>query len=139
MFNANNKAKSKRMSTLKEPFPSNRKFGLIIGTICIFLFLFGPVVFSKIWCEGLGLLLIFFALFMPNFLSVPNRIWMKFGSILHKLTNPIFMFFLYIIIFCPLGLTLKLFKRFSEEKKLDTKMTSYWIKKETMNSMKNQF
>jgi hypothetical protein len=128
------------MNALKGSLPSNRKFGLTIGAICIFLFLFGPVKFSNIAVAWLGLVLILTALFIPAILSLPNKAWMKLGDLLHQFTNPIFMLLLYIVVFCPIGLTLKLIKQFSAEKNYNN--LSYWVKKtkyHQLDSMKNQF
>lgn len=128
------------MNALKEALPSNRKFGLTIGTICILLFLFGPVKFSHMIVVWLGLALILTALFIPAILAMPNKAWMKLGDILHQFTNPIFMLLLYVIVFCPIGLILQLIKQLSAEKNCDN--LSYWVKKikhSQLDSMKNQF
>lgn len=125
------------MNELMEPLPSNRKFGLTIGVIFIIMFLFNPTKFSIL--GGLGLLMVFFALLAPSFLSFPNKTWMRFGDILQKITNPIIMFLLYFIVFCPIGLILNLFRQCANTKNNNV---TYWKEKEKLNhssSMKNQF
>ena len=63
-----------------------------------------------------------------------------YGSNLGRIIAPLIMAIIYIFVFTPYGIILRLFGKDLINKKIDKSVKSYWIKrKEPMNSMKNQY
>lgn len=122
--------------------PSEKSFGLTFVVI-IFVISILPL-FKKeppsllLLCLSLTLLIISFL--MPKILIWPNRVWFKFGLLLHKITSPIFIFILFFVVFTPLAIVLRLCKKDILKIQMDTKLSTYWINSKNNNSsMLDQF
>jgi hypothetical protein len=125
--------------------PSNKHFAIFLTTI---LFLGGGLFFwkSKFSLSLVSILLGFFLLILtflkPDSLEYLNKIWFKIGIILGKITNPVVLGFIFLVLITPVALISKIFGR-DELKLKKTNSDSYWIKKvyfETNTSFfKNQF
>ena len=94
---------------------SNKRFGLVVGGIlllfgCIRAYLHGEIGSFAALMGGIGLLLIAAALIKPDVLEPANRGWNKFGLMLHKVTNPIFLGGMYAIAIVPTGLLMRVFR-----------------------------
>ncbi len=75
-----------------------------------------------------------------NLYIKPYNIWMKFGKIMNKISTFIIMFILFYFLFTPISLILKMFSKDLLNKKIDSTVSSYWIKREEQpQSMKKQF
>lgn len=75
-----------------------------------------------------------------NLYIKPYNIWMKFGKIMNKISTFIIMFILFYFLFTPISLILKVFSKDLLNKKIDSTVSSYWIKREEQpQSMKKQF
>jgi len=111
--------------------PSNRKFGVTIGLIAIFLggvFFFQGSQLIGYSSLSVGFLLILIALKKAEILSPLNRFWMRFGELLGKVVSPIVLSFIFFSIFVPVSLFFKLIGR--DELKLRRALsTSYWVEK----------
>jgi Saxitoxin biosynthesis operon protein SxtJ len=125
--------------------PSDRKFGLTIGTV---LGIIGGVrlVFGHnhwAWWLGAGLALALFALFLPAALHPLNRAWMLLGLVLYKIVNPIVMALLFFSTITPVGLLMRLFGKDPLRLRRDPTAASYWIEREPSGppteTMRNQF
>jgi ABC-type molybdate transport system permease subunit len=92
---------------------------------------------------SLLLALAFFTITLVNdkSLSSCNRLWMQFGLLLSLITSPVICGLIFIIIFTPLGILMRVAGR--DELKLKTKeLSSYWIIKDLSDqspSFKFQF
>jgi len=88
-----------------------------------------------------GLLAI--AVVYPRLLAPLNRLWMKFGLLLHHITNPIIMGFVFYLAVVPTALIMKMLGKDSLRRKMDKDAPSYWIPRTPPGpppeSMKNQF
>ena len=68
-----------------------------------------------------------------------NKAWFKFGIFLGNFISPVVMGVVYFFVVTPTGLIMRLFKKDLINLKKNNKNT-YWIeKKQTKNSMRNQF
>jgi hypothetical protein len=73
--------------------PSDRRFGLTLGAAAV---LIGTVRFAlghphgMWWWVAGGVVLLCLALRRPAILATPNRLWLKLGLLLHKVTNPVY-------------------------------------------------
>jgi len=80
---------------------------------------------------SLSVLCLLSAIFAPNLLSPFNRMWLKFGFFLHfYIVNPIIMTAIFFLLFFPIGLLLKIFKKDPLRRKLQKNATSYWIQRD---------
>ena len=83
-------------------------------------------------------LFLFLTYVFPRVLYFPNKLWLKLGGLLGKITSPIIMFFIFFFVVTPTSLALKLFKKSLLLK--FKKNHSYWTKREDKaTDMSNQF
>lgn len=90
----------------------------------------------------LTLSIIFFILGITNskILSPLNFIWMNFGKFLARVINPIILLIIFLLLFIPMGLILKLIKKDILDLKIDKSLKTLW--KNSLNkkqSLKNQY
>lgn len=108
---------------------TDRSFGLLCSGLCA---LIGAI---KLWhasCVGwwwLGASGAFLAvaLMVPGFLGPANRVWLKFGLLLHHVVEPVVMGLLFALTVVPTGLAMRLAGKDLLRLKWDSKATSYWI------------
>ena len=78
----------------------------------------------------------------PDLLQPLNKLWFRFGLLLHKVVNPVVMALMFAIAIIPMGLLMQL-RRDPLRKQSAPEGESYWIEvgqDETQNSsMVNQF
>ena len=127
----------------EQSMPSNKKFGytfsFIFTTTFIILLLNNRHFFAFI---SLILAVVMFAItsICDKSLSLANKLWMQFGLLLSTITSPVICGLIFIIIFTPLGILMRLAGR--DELKLAAKvLPSYWIVKDPTQffSFKFQF
>lgn len=70
------------------------------------------------------------ALAAPRVLAPLNRLWTRFGALLHRVTSPIILGFLYAIAIVPVGLLMRLFKQDPLRLRFEPDRQSYWIVRE---------
>ena len=76
----------------------------------------------------------------PKILSIPRRLWVKFGILLNFITAPIIITLIYFVTIVPTGLIMRLLGNDLLKKKPNKNAKSYWIERnKPMGSMKNQF
>ena len=124
---------------------SNRSFGLV------FTVFFSVVGGIKLWvgsswywpwfvAAGLVLLL---SIAAPAVLAPANKLWLRFGLLLHRVVNPIVMGLLFFATVTPIGLVLRLFGKDLLHLRRDREAKSYWIDRSppgpAPDSMINQF
>ena len=124
---------------------SDRSFGLVFT---VFFSIIGGI---KLWvgsswfwpwfvAAGLVLLL---ALAAPKVLAPANRLWLRFGLLLHRIVNPIVMGLLFFVTMTPIGLALRLFGKDLLHLRRDREAHTYWIDRTppgpSPDSMINQF
>lgn len=125
--------------------PSNRSFGF---TFAVVLSLFAALSFWKegsLWpyLLGAGGLFGLAGLFVPRLLTPLNRLWMKFGMLLHKIMTPLIMGLVFFAVIAPYGLTMRLFGKDLLGLKKKPGQDSYWVERAPPGpdaaSMPNQF
>ena len=121
---------------------SEKSFGIIFSIIFLIVALY-PLADSQglyLWAVIVSAIFLLLALVAPKALSLPNKLWFKFGILLGSIVAPIVMVFVYFITVLPTGLIMRLLGKDLLMQKLDKNAKSYWIeRKEPMGSMKNQF
>jgi hypothetical protein len=126
-------------------FANERNFGLVFAGVFIVLAMLpfargqGPA----IWALVVAGIFLVMALAVPATLVWPNRLWLKFGDFLHRITNPLVLGSLYYGIITPLGVTLRVFRRGRWERRTDRRDDTYWIIRQPPGpkpeSLKNAF
>ena len=130
------------MSKLDDHTSSPKSFGIIFSVVFLIVALY-PLFSSEKIRLGAGIISAIFLLIAfaaPKVLTVPNKLWFKFGILLGSIIAPIVMAFVYFLTVLPTGLIMRLLGKDLLKKKLDKNAKSYWIERsESMGSMKNQF
>ena len=127
------------------PLPSNRKFGLLFTSV---FFLLGAVpwlFFSHYtvwpWIASGGFLLATLA--APGLLTPLNRLWMKFGLLLHHIISPLVLGIMFFALIVPIGLMMRLLGKRPIPVEFEPERDSYWIDRNPPGpepeSLRNQF
>ncbi len=121
---------------------TERGFGLIFATVFVIVGLY-PVLLGqdiRLWEFIIALIFLFFGIFFPKALIVPNKLWFKFGILLGAIVSPIIMGIIFFLVVTPTGIIMRLLGKDLLRQKINKSKKSYWIKKiKTVSSMKNQF
>ena len=92
---------------------------------------------------GLAAVFLLLALLRPSLLAPLNRLWMRFGALLHQFMNPVIMGLMFFLIITPMALAMRLAGKDPLHRKMDADAGSYWIPREPPGpppeSLKNQF
>jgi hypothetical protein len=95
------------------------------------------------WTAGLAVIFLVVALLRPAMLNPLNRIWLKFGLLLHRISNPVIMALLFYGAVLPTGVVLRAMDKDLLRLKRDPDAASYWIVREppgpAPETMKDQF
>jgi len=122
----------------------NRTFGLIFAGIFAVISLY-PVLFGndfRVWSTIVALVFFLLAIFIPAALSPFNKLWVRFGLLMHSIINPILMGLVFFVTVLPTGIILKLLGKDPMNRKFDADTKSYWIQRDekiSKESFDNQF
>lgn len=125
--------------------PSNRKFGLVFGTIFFAAGIYSTIYLHIFWTitfVALATLLTFLAVVVPTWLALLNRLWFQLGLLLGRVVNPIVLGVIFFIFITPVAIITRLFGR---DELLIRKRTvsTYWLERKPVGpkpeSFKNQF
>ena len=121
---------------------SEKSFGVVFSIVFLIL-AFYPLFKNEqlqLWALVVSFGLLFLAFFAPKILTIPNKLWFKFGILLGSIIAPIVMTVIFFITVLPTGLIMRIFGKDLLKLKLDKNAKSYWeVRLEPMGSMKNQF
>ena len=124
---------------------NNKSFGLQLSLIFFIIFLI------RLYFDFFGILEIILILssaffitisyLRPSFLNLIRIIFSGLAKLLAKFINPIIMFLLYLFIFIPFGLVLKIFCYDPLKEKINKNLKSYWDSSKFFNKryFKKQF
>ncbi len=118
--------------TAEQPKASERSFGLVFSAV------FALIAFLPLWdghpvrwwAAGVAVAFLGLARLAPRTLVLPNRLWMKFGELLHHIVSPVVMSLLFIVAVVPTAIILRLMGRDPLRLKFDKKAVTYWQKRE---------
>ena len=121
---------------------SPKSFGVVFSCVFLIIALY-PLITSeglRIWALVVSIIFFLLAFLAPKILTLPNKLWFKFGLLIGSIVAPIVMAFVYFVTVLPTGLIMRLLGKDLLKQKLDKNAKSYWFKRsEPMGSMKNQF
>ncbi len=124
---------------------SNRSFGFVFATVfsiiaCMPL-LSGDA--PRWWSLIIAAAFLAIAAFYPSVLALPNRLWTRFGLLLHRIVNPLVMGILFFLVVTPIALLMRLVGKRPLETRPDAGAKSYWVRREppgpAPDTMKQQF
>src|SRR5262245_14520819 len=124
---------------------SDRSFGIVMAAAFAILALLNGLHGGRLWLwmGGLAGLFLAAALLYPAVLNPLNRLWLKFGLLLHKVVNPILMAFVFFGTVLPIGLVMRALGKDPLRLKRQPDANSYWIERRppgpAPKSMKDQF
>ena len=120
---------------------SNRAFGLIFAGI-FFVIAAYPLIHGagfRQWALIVAAIFAVPALLFPIVLTPLNRLWVKFGLLMHTIINPILMGLVFFIAVLPTGILVKLFGKDPMNRKFDSQADSYWISRDKESLSKESF
>ncbi len=124
---------------------SDRSFGVIFAVVFAAIGLFPLVKGAPVhwWAVILGGAFLLVALAAPRVLAPLNRLWMRFGGLLHSIVTPVILGFVFFTTVTPIALILRVLKKDVISLKFEPERESYWIDREPgapePETMKNQF
>lgn len=125
---------------------SNRSFGLVFAIVFALIALV-PRMFGsgevRIWAAAISLILLVALLVAPGLLTPFNKLWTKFGLLLHRIVNPVVMGLIFFLTVTPTALLFRVLGKDPLRLKFDPAAESYWIERDppgpTPDSMSQQF
>lgn len=124
---------------------SNRAFGWTFAIVFLIVALL-PLLSGaapRIWSLGVSALFAVVTMVAPSLLSAPNRLWMRFGMLLHRIVSPVALGVIFFLVVTPLGLLMRALGKDLLRLRRDPAADSYWIKREppgpAPDSMPHQF
>ena len=124
---------------------SNRSFGLVFAVVFAVIG-FWPLIWSgspRIWALTIALVFLALAIVAPAILAPLNRLWLKFGLLLHKVVNPLVMGLLFFFVITSTAIVVRLLGKRLLDTAFDPNAESYWIYRDPPGpepvDMKNQF
>ncbi len=123
-------------------YTSDRTFGLTFAGFFAALALLPALRWhpTRWWALALAAWFALCAWLRPAWLKGLNRLWMRFGTLLSRITNPIILGALFYLVFTPVGFLRRLFGSDPLRVRLDPSAASYWIERAAApSSMDLQF
>jgi predicted membrane metal-binding protein len=124
---------------------SERSFGLVFAAVFAVVALW-PLLKggeARGWAGLLALLFLAAALLRPRLLAPLNRLWFRFGLLLHKVVNPLVMGLLFFLTVTPIALLMRGLGKDPLRLRFDPAAESYWIPRQppgpAPDSMRHQF
>ncbi|MBF0294405.1 MAG: hypothetical protein HQL96_04380 [Magnetococcales bacterium] len=81
----------------------------------------------RLWAIAAGALFLAVALLKPSLLKPLNRLWGRFGALLHRLVSPAVMAVVFFAVVTPIALLMRMLGKDPLRLKKDPAARSYWI------------
>jgi hypothetical protein len=110
---------------------SERAFGLTFAVVFLLIALF-PLIqggLPRLWALALSALFLMAGLFAAPALRPANRLWLRFGALLHAITSPIILGIMFFLVIMPIGLAMRLFGKDFLRLRFDPSAQTYWIQR----------
>ncbi len=112
---------------------TNRVFGLVFAAVflivaCLPLISGRPI---RIWAVAVSAAFLLLGLFWSKPLGPLNRLWMRFGALLHRIVNPVILGLMFFVVITPVGLLMRAFGKDPLRLKFQRGTAgTYWISRE---------
>lgn len=121
---------------------SEKTFGIFFAILFLLYSLY-PLLYKEkiiIWSLITSIIFIIASHKFTFIFILPNKLWLKLGSILGLIISPIVFFLIYAITFYPIGFILKFMNKDLLSLRINKKNDSYWIKRNTkMQSLRKMY
>jgi len=125
--------------------PSDRAFGLtfagVLGVVALLPLARGGGV--RAWALAAAAAFLAAALARPAVLAPLNRVWLRFGLLLHRIVNPVVLAVVFYGVVTPTGLLMRLARSRPLKLGFDPSAPSYWTRRDPPGpdpeTMKRQF
>jgi predicted membrane metal-binding protein len=110
---------------------SNRQFGLVFAVVFAVIAAW-PLLHGRPprwWSLAVAALFLLLALALPGVLAPLNRLWLRFGLLLHAVVSPVVLGLVFFSTVTPIGLVLRLLGKDLLRLRLEPEATSYWIER----------
>jgi predicted membrane metal-binding protein len=108
---------------------SDRSFGFVFAAVFLIVGLW-PLLggaWPRWWALAVALAFAAVARLLPAALAPLNRVWTRFGLLLHKVVNPLVMGLMFFAVITPFGLVRRLGRHDQLGFPREPKAASYWI------------
>lgn len=110
---------------------SERAFGFVFAAVFAIIGLWpliagGP---PRLWALSVAGAFLLVALLFPKALGPLNRLWFKFGLLLHRVVSPLVMGFLFFVAVTPVALIMRLLGKDVLNLRFQRGAKSYWIER----------
>jgi hypothetical protein len=112
--------------------PSNRNFGFVFATVFALIAAW-PLLWGRAprwWALIIACVFLLLAVLWPAALTVPNRLWLRVGVLLHRFVSPIALGIVFFLVVTPTGLIMRLVGKDPMRLRYDRAADTYWIKRE---------
>jgi hypothetical protein len=121
--------------------PSDRSTGIVFTVVALIVALWWrstPIVWQV--ALGLAVVLATLSFVAPWVLRPLNLVWFRIGLLLHRVVNPIVMLVMFVVVFLPAGLLMRIWADPLRSRRASPG-ASYWIERAPggQGSMTNQF
>jgi hypothetical protein len=124
---------------------SDRAFGLVFAAvfaiIALWPWLFGGQV--RVWSVILGTAFVLVACLWPAALAPLNRVWTRFGLLLHRIVSLVVLGVMFFVVITPMGLVMRTLGKDPLRLRFDRDARSYWIDRQPPgpppDTLNNQF
>ena len=124
---------------------SDRGFGIVF-TVVFAIIAAWPLLSAeppRNWALAIAAAFLVATVVRPSVLAPLNRVWTRFGLLLHKVTNPLIMGIVFFIAVTPVALIMRARGKDPLNRKIDPTARSYWIERAppgpAPETMSNQF
>lgn len=124
---------------------SDKTFGLVFFVLFVLVGLL-PILHGKPvrnWSLVTGAVFLALALLAPKYLRPLNRLWMRFGLLLHHIVSPIALGVVFYVTVVPIGLWMRLVGKDPLKLSFEESAATYWVSRTPpgpdAKSMNNQF
>lgn len=111
---------------------SERAFGFVFAVVFALVAVW-PLISGgapRWWALVVGGVFVLVSLAAPGLLAPLNRLWFRFGQLLHKVVNPVIMGLLFFLTVTPIALLMRLTGKDPLRLRFDPQAESYWIERD---------
>lgn len=84
----------------------------------------------RVWALGIAGVFALLARVWPDALAPLNRIWFRFGLLLHRIVSPVVLAVLFFLTVTPMALLLRILGKDLLRLRWDREAASYWIERD---------
>lgn len=124
---------------------SDRAFGLVFAALFAIIGLWPllDAAWPRLWSLAITVAFLLVAFLRPGLLRPLNRLWMRFGLLLHRVVNPLIMGLIFYTTVTPIGLVMRALGKDPLGLRFRRDLKSYWIARQppgpAPDSMRHQF